>query len=645
MRKHLTHASATAASAVPVIVLTGRGGVGKTAAAVHASHLLASSFPDGLLFADLHGTAPHPVGPRQVLERFLRVLGVPGSQLPDGLDERSETYRNLLADRKVLIVLDDATGESQITPLLPGSGAAAVLVTSQRRLAGLAGAIHLPLDVFDHHNSLDLLARIAGRDRVMAQPEIAESVAAHCGHLPLALRIAGVRLAARPHWSIQQLVDRLGDESRRLDELQDGDMGIRSSILLTYESASEQARRLFRRLALLELPSFSAWLGAALLAEPMQDVEDLLDELIDSHLIEPVGDDTGLDAQYRFHSLVRVFARERVVAEEVAAERMAAIERALGALLFLAEEAHNRYYGGHYLYLESDARRWPLPPDVVNRLVSDPLVWYERERATLVLGVRQAAQAGFNELCWSLAFSAVTLFESRTYLDDWRETHGIAEEVTKKAGLRRGHAAMLYSRGTLYMAQQRLDQARQDFAAALELFSAVKDDQGRALVLRHIASLDRWGGHLSEATAGYEQALAIFRDTGDLVGAAYVLQNLAQVKLEARETPAAMELLSEALALGRTSGCQRVEAQVLHRMGEAYLRADEPQLASVLFAEALAGIRDLGDTIGEAHVLQGPASPRSGWVNSTGPAPGLSAPWSWRRSPVTAWPRPARCAA
>ena len=605
IRQHLVRAGETAPSAVPVVVLTGQGGVGKTTAAVHASHLLAASFPDGLLFADLHGTAPHPVGPKQLLERFLRVLGVPGSQLPDELDERSETYRNLLAGRKVLIVLDDAIGESQVTPLLPGSGAAAVLVTSQRRLDGLAGAIHLPLDVFDQDKSLDLLARIAGRERVMAQPEIAAAVAAHCGHLPLALRIAGVRLAARPHWNIQQLVDRLGDETRRLDELQHGDMGIRSSILLTYESASERARRLFRRLALLDQPSFSAWVGAALLDEPMPDTEDLLDELIGTHLIEPVGGCTGWDAQYCFHSLVRVFARERLAAEEAAADRMAAIERALGALLHLAEEAHNRYYGGHYLRLESNARRWPLPRAVVDRLVSDPLSWYERERAALVLGVRQAGQAGFTDLCWSLAFSAVTLFESRTYLDDWRETHRIAVEATRKAGLLRGHAAMLYSRGTLHMAQHRLEQARQDFADALELFRQVEDEQGRALVLRHIASLDRWGGQLGEAAAGYEQALAIFRKTGDQVGAAYVLQNLAQVKLEVHDTDGAMELLSEALALGRTSHCKRVEAQVLHRTGEAYLRADKPERAAVLFKEALSSIRDLGDTTGEAHVLQG----------------------------------------
>ena len=205
--------------AVPVVVITGQGGVGKTSTAVHASHGVAEQFRDGQLFADLHGGSSHPVGPMQVLERFLRALGVPGSQIPEGLDERAEVYRNLLADRKILVVLDDAVGESQVSPLLPGSGAAAVLVTSRSRLAGLAGATHVEVNVFDAGKSLDLLARIAGADRVQTQSQAAAAVAAQCGHLPLALRIAGARLAARPHWSIQQLVDRLADETRRLDEL------------------------------------------------------------------------------------------------------------------------------------------------------------------------------------------------------------------------------------------------------------------------------------------------------------------------------------------------------------------------------------------------------------------------------------------
>jgi DNA-binding SARP family transcriptional activator len=604
--RHLTEAAAEdARGAVPVVVVVGRGGVGKSTIAVHTSHGVVDRFPDGQLFADLHGGAAHPTVPAQVLERFLRMLGVPGSQLPDGLEERAEMYRNLLADRRVLVVLDDASSESQVSPLLPGSGATAVIVTSRSRLAGLAGAAHVEVDVFDADKSLELLASIVGITRVQEQPQAAAAVAKLCGHLPLALRIAGARLSARPHWSIQQLLEHLTDETRRLDELQHGDMGVRPSISLTYESASEQARRLFRRLALLELPVFSGWLSAALLDQPLAPTLELLDDLVDAQLIETDRSGAGMHGRYRFHELIRVFARERLAAEESAAERKAALERALGALLYVAEEAHSRYYGGDYVRLHSEAQRWPLPEPLIGQLVSDPLSWYEHERAALVSGVRQAAQAGLVELCWGLALIAITLFESRMYLDDWREINETALEATRKARHVRGEAAVLYAMGSLHMTQQRFEQARRELAAAARLFAEVGDDQGIGLVTCHIASIDRVAGRLGDAAEGYEQAMAIFRRTGDQVAAAYVLHSLAQVKLELREFAEAMCLLSDALRLSQATQCRRVEAQVLHRMGEAYLGTEELSRASDAFRLALARIRDLGDPVGEAYVLWG----------------------------------------
>jgi DNA-binding SARP family transcriptional activator/tetratricopeptide (TPR) repeat protein len=591
--------------AVPVVVVVGKGGVGKTSIAVHAPHGVAGRFADGQLFADLHGWTSHPVSPMQVLERFLRALGVPGSQIPDGLDERAEVYRNLLADRKVLVVLDDAWSESQVSPLLPGHGTAAVIVTSRSRLTGLAGAAHIEVNVFDADKSLDLLARIAGIHRVQAQSEAAAAVAEHCGHLPLALRIAGARLAARQHWSMRQLVERLEDETGRLDELRHGDMGIRSSISLTYDSASEQARRLFRRLALLELPVFSGWVSAALLDQPLASAEDLLGDLVSAQLIETTGTGSGVQSQYRFHELIRVFARERLAAEEPATERKAALKRALGALFYLAEQARQRYYGGDYVRIQSDALRWQLPGRLVEQLVSDPLAWYERERAGLVSGVRQAAQAGFVELCWSLAFSAATLFESRAYLDDWRETHDIALQAARRADHVRGQGAMLYSIGSLRMAQQQFDSACEAFTEAVELFQEAGDDQGVALVRSQIASMDRLGGRLNEAVRGYEQALAIFRRAGDQIASAYVLRGLAQIELWRQESDSAIQLLSDALRLSQAARCGRVESQVLHWLGEAYLLTEELPRAVDAFEQALVRIRSIGDPIGEAFALQG----------------------------------------
>ena len=589
----------------PIVVIAGKGGIGKSSIALHASHGLASQFPDGQLYVDLHGGASRPVQPIQVLERFLRVFGVPGTQIPEGMDERAELYRNLIADRKVLVVLDDAAGEGQVLPLLPGKGNAAVIVTSRSRLAGLAGAIRIEVDVFDADKSLNLLARIVGAARVQAQTEAAAAVAEHCGHLPLALRIAGARLVARPHWSIQRLVERLADETRRLDELRHGDMGIRPSISLTYDSASDEARRLFRRLALLDMPLFSGWMCAALLDRPLSEAEDLVDDLVSAQLIDTIDGGSGAHSQYRFHDLIRVFARERLAAEDSAAERKAALERALGAVLFLAEEARCRFYSGDYLRIENDAVRWRLPECVVDQLVSDPLAWYERERTTLVSGVRQAARAGLAELCWGLASSAVTLFDSRTYLDDWQDTHAVALEATRKAHLLRGQAAMLYTTGTLHMTQQRFDQARQELDEAAQLFRDTGDEHGMALVIRHIAFMDRLSGRLDSAAMRYEEALAIFGRTGDHIGSAYVLQSLAQVQLELAAPDRAKELLSDALHMCRIAHCGRIEAQVLHRMGEAFLLDDELAHAVETFELALTMIRDVGDPIGEAYILHG----------------------------------------
>lgn len=591
--------------AVPVVVIVGKGGIGKTSLAIHAAHGVAQHFPDGQLYADLHAGSSHPVGPMQVLERFLRALGVAGSYMPEGLDERAEVYRNLLAGKKILIVLDDAVGEEQIAPLIPGNSTAGVMVTSRRRLGGLPGATHVAVSVFDADKSLDLLARIAGDVRVQAQSQAAAEVAAHCGHLPLALRIAGARLSARPHWSVQQLVDRLADETRRLDELRHGDMGIRSSISLTYDGTPEQPRQLFRRLALLELPDFPSWMSAALLDMPLEPAEDLLDDLVNAQLVETVDSESGVDSEYRFHDLIRVFARERLAAEEPAAERRVALERALGALLYLAEQAHRRHYGGDYDRLNSDATRWPLPARLVDRLLADPLSWYDHERAALVSGVRQAAQAGFTELCWSLAFASVTLFEARVYLDDWRETHDIALEATQRAGNIRGQAAMHYSIGELHLVQMRFDPAREEFGAAARLFADAGDDLGIALVTRHVASLDRMCGRLDDATERYEQALAIFQKAGDQVSTAHVLHSLAQVKLELDDYDAAKDLLSDALRLVRAARCPRIEAQVLCRQADAHLLSGELACAVDTFEQALARIRELSDTIGEAYVLRG----------------------------------------
>lgn len=591
--------------AVPVIAVAGRAGIGKTTIAVHAAHSVATHFPDGQLFADLHGGVSRPVHPMQVLDRFLRACGVQGTALPDTLGERAELYRMLLADRRMLIVLDDAAAESQVLPLLPGSPTSAVITTSRTRLGGLAGATHVDVDLFDAAQSVELLSRIAGAERVRAEPESAAALAELCCFLPLALRIAGARLASRPHWAVEQLVDRLGDEARRLDELKHGDMGIRASLSLTYDALTEHARRLFRRLAILHSHIFSAWTGAALLDRPLADAQDLFDDLVDAQLIEVAGVGRNVNVQYRFHDLIRVYAHERLAAEEPPAERSAALARVLDALHRLTETARTREYGppaGPHLRPGSDS---PLPAELVERLVADPIGWFERERHVLLAGIRQAAQAGFVELCWRTAMNAEPFFELHVYLDDWREIQEIALEAARRAGDERGQAEMLCVRGTLAQTEQHFGEARRDFEAALTLFEKTGNVVQIARSRRNLAFLERMNGQLDAAATHLEQALAIFTDIGDQISAAHTLDNLAAIRSECGDIDDAKIMLAEALVRGKSGGSRRIISQILHRMGRVHLQAEEFALAAGAFEEALTLVEEIGDTVGESFALHG----------------------------------------
>ncbi|WP_236642602.1 AfsR/SARP family transcriptional regulator [Actinoplanes utahensis] len=591
--------------AVPIIVVAGKPGIGKTVLGVHVSHRLAPRYPDGQLFADLHGRASSRVSPMQILERFLRTLGIPGTSIPDGLEERAEMYRGLLSNRRMLVVLDNVGSESQVLPLLPGNPATAVLVTTRSRLGALPGAVHVDIDVLDPQQCVELLSRIAGPDRFLAEPDATTMLIDLCGRLPLALRIAGARLSARPHWTVDQLVERLENESRRLDELNHGAMGIRVSISITYDNISDPARRLFRLLAVLDCTSFSVWVCAALLDEPLPDAHDLLDQLVEAQLVELVGTEHGPHRQYRFHDLIRVFARERLAAEEPLGERNAALHRVFGGLLFLAEEAHRRLYGQSNRQLHSPAPRWEFPPRSTDRMLVEPLAWFERERQLISSSVRQAAKVGAIEFCWDLAVTAVTLFDSRVYLNDWRETHEVALGAVRQAGDRLGQAVVLYSLGSLNIVEKRFTDARHRLEDAAQLFHVVGEDHGEALASRNLAYLERINGNLAEAARRYEQILPVLRRVGDLAASAYVLHSMAQVELERENAEGAKAMLVEALELSRRVGSRRIEAQALYHLGDAHLQAGEADRAVNVFDEALSVVRDLGDPIGEAYARLG----------------------------------------
>lgn len=593
------------AGTVPIVSISGRGGVGKTSLAVHIAHAIRDNFADGQLFADLRGGSGQPASPSEILERFLRGLGIDGMAIPDTLDERAEMYRSRLGDRFALITLDDAFSESQVKPLLPGSSSCAVLITSRTRLAGLPGAHRIELEALEPEQSVTLLTRILGEQRVHDEPDQAADLADLCAHLPLAVRIAGAKLASRPHWQLRRLVDRLRDENRRLDELEHGDMGLRASIELSYRGLPQRAQRLLRLLALLESPDFPEWVAAPLLDGSVADSEDLLEALVDAHLIVADVADGRAAPRYHFHLLVRTYAHSLALAEESKDERDLSVRRALRAWLALAREAHRREYGGDYLILRSREPLWHPPADLLRQLSPHPMEWLERERTALVASVRQAAHLGFDELCWDLALTAVTLFEAKSCFDDWRSTTETALALVRKRANSRGLAAMLYSLGSLCIFDLQPDSALESLAPALQLFTEQGDSLGRALVLRNLAFVDSLRGDLKESFGKYEEAIQVFRTVGDRIGEAHVLSNMARTLLDTGDHVEAERLLTTALNIARDTGSKRLEAQVRYRLGEASLLQGQLDNGGRAFAWALRIVRDTGDRIGEAYALCG----------------------------------------
>jgi DNA-binding SARP family transcriptional activator len=591
--------------AVPICVIVGPGGAGKTTLAVHVAHRLAAEFPDGQLFADLRA-GDRPVSPSDILERFLRALGVLGPSLPRTLEERAELFRDLVSDRRLLIVLDDAMTERQVTCLLPGTADCAVLVTSRRRLTGLPSTGRVEIGALSEPGAVELLTHFVGPERVAADPEGVAELSRLCGRLPLALRICAARLAARPHWSVADLVDRLLDESRRLDELGHGEMTVRASISLTYDSLSDDARLLFRRLALLDVPNFAAWVGSPLLEVDVLRAQEALEVLAEAYLID-ASPGPGGQVRYSFHDITRPFAQERLV-EEGADERGAALERWLGALLSLTGEAHRREYAGGFLERRSPASRWRLPDRLVERLLADPLAWYEQERSAIVAAVRQAAVSGMVEHSWDLALSSVTIFEAHCYFDDWRETHEVALKAACRAGDLHGEAAMRYSLGSLHMFEQSSAPAKRQFDQAYALYEQLGDDHGAALVLRNMAYLDRLAGDLVSARARWEAALGVFQVSGDRIAEAHVLHNMAHAHLDCGEEDAALELLARADAICRQVGNRRVAAQVQNRMGELHLRKGRLDEAYAAYSAVLESVRAARDRVGECYALLGLAA-------------------------------------
>lgn len=588
---------------VPIVVLSGRGGVGKTSLALRAAHLLSDRFPDGQLYAKLRDGIESVTSTSRVLDRFLRAFRGPSANLPNTLEERAEMYRNLLAGKRVLIVLDDATSVSQVEPLLPGHPQCAVIITCRTRAARPAGAACIDVGALDGDAGAQLLAQVIGADRVKAEPESAAAMVDLCEGLPLALRIAAAKLTARPHWRIERLTTRLANERRRLDELALEETSIRAMLDLTYQNLSTAQQRLLRRLSLLGSSDFPWWVGAPLLEADVIEAEELLEELVVNGLIEAWNTLSG-ETRYQLHDLVRLYAVEAAASGDSSRDRQTLIAQYVSCLLSLTAEAHRRYYGGAFYIPEGSAPRYPLSADTVDDLLEDPIAWLRTERALIVGAIMLAARAGLDELCWELVVTTVTLFEAEPYPEDWRESHMTALAVTRDAGNNRGTAALLFSLGTL-ATTRKLDEAAELLNQSCQLWEELEDAHGLALALHGLAGVERLRGHYESATARYQMALTLFEQIGDYASRASVLRCLGQIAMDQHKLAEAEEFFEQAIRTAERAHSWRDLAQARFHLGELCLQRGNFSAAEKLFQAVCTETRAGADSVGQGYGFLG----------------------------------------
>jgi DNA-binding SARP family transcriptional activator/tetratricopeptide (TPR) repeat protein len=587
--------------AVRIVVVNGAAGLGKTTLAVHAAHQVSDQFPDGQLYVDLLGASAQSAEPGEVLARFLRDLGIAGDKVPARDDERAALYRTTLADRRVLILLDNAKDAAQVRPLLPGSSSCAVLVTTRNRTSDLASMRFVDLNVLEDTEALALFSTIVGEDRAAAEPDATAEVLVACAGLPLAIRICAARLAARRQWRIATLAGRLRDQHRRLDELTTGDLAVRASFQVSYDSIrtvrhGANPARAFRLLGLWQGASISLQAAAALLGEPDDDVAEMLESLVDVNLLESPAPDC-----YRFHDLLKVYAMERAQQEEPKAARDEAVNRLLWWYLDTAQAAADTVSPQRY-----QVPREPTPPahpPLAFDSTESVLAWYDAERANIVAATRQAVSAGLHEIAWRLPPTLGPLFNRRSNWADCVTAHRVAAESAAKAGHRPGEAWVLSQAG-FALASLHDPEAFAFLERALAIRQELGDSLGEAQTAIALGE-----GHLRMHGAG-EDALRYLRRAASLLepmGAfslrSVALNNLGEVYFELGDLGAAAECYLQALDIAHEIGGP-VEGHALHNLGLVYLREHRLNEAIVRFREALSKHRAVGSLFGEASTLR-----------------------------------------
>jgi DNA-binding SARP family transcriptional activator/Tfp pilus assembly protein PilF len=574
-------ASGAEGRVMAVSALAGIGGVGKTTLAVHVAHQARSAFPDGQLYVDLQGAGQRSAEPETVLGAFLRALGTADSAIPDSLVERAALYRSVLDGRRVLVLLDNAKDAAQVRPLLPGAEGCAALVTSRVRMVDLAGAHLVDLDVMSPDEALALFTKIVGEERVSSEREAALDVVAACGFLPLAIRIAASRLAARRTWTVSVLAAKLADERRRLDELQAGDLAVKATFELGYGALEPAQARAFRLLGLADGPDISLAAAAALLNLGTDETEDLLESLVDTSLLE-----SAAPGRYRFHDLVRLYARACAERDEwPPSERGAAMSRLLDFYLATAAAVYASERPGDRLV---DALEPTEHPGLRFTEGSAALDWLYTEAAPLLACVRQSAGTDRLRRAVDLLWAAKDLTESGANSHQYETTARAMCEATRSAGDARAEGRARTVLTDVLLVSGRIQQAEEEARSAMELAGSVRDSTAVSWVANNRGLICLHQHRYAEGQLFFDQAIAGFRAAGNKPGEASALSNLSRAQLGAGNITAAVDIAQHGLALYVEMGRTMRLANGHFAVGVALTKAGRHDEALRQFADALA---------------------------------------------------------
>jgi DNA-binding SARP family transcriptional activator len=581
--------------AVVISAVAGAAGVGKTALAVHWAHRVRDRFPDGQLYVNLRGYDPTPsMTSLDALARFLRALGVAAERVPAEVDEAAAMYRSLLADKRVLVLLDNAHGADQVRPLLPGSAGCLVVVTSRDSLAGLVareGARRLTLDVLTPAEARTLLTRFLGADRVTAEPDAVDELAHLCAYLPLALRIAAANLTVHSGQSIAGYTAALREGNRlaALEVAGDEQAAVRAAFDVSYGSLPAPAQRLFRLLGLVPGPDITPDAAAALAGEAPDEAFRLLRQLAGAHLI-----DQPEPGRFTFHDLLRLYAAEHATRED----GEAALGRLYDHYLRTADAAARLLYPQHLR----------LPPTVapLDLFADDTAAsaWLDAERANLVATVRHTATFGPRPVAWLLADTLRGYFWLRMHPVDWQTVAYAGLAAAEADREPRAQAAALLSLATLQWRQSRYRRAIEYYTRALDLAREAQWLDGESSALGNLGVVYRLSGRSEQAVTCHVQALDIARRTGRLPGQAMNLANLGLLYWDLGELERAAEHHTEALTIYRKLGSRTSDAKVLSNLGDTYHGLGRLADALDLLTQALALYRDTGDRGAEAETLR-----------------------------------------